>query len=67
LYNPIVKFVNITTLKLQATEQTLTSKLLCLPYPLEIFVGLVFPEPTGASDIVGLKLVEDGMKKKGGI
>jgi len=67
-YNPVVKFVNITTLKLQATEQTLTSKLLRLPYPLEIFVGLsliVFPEPTGVSDIVGLKLVEDGMKKKG--
>jgi len=69
-YNPIVKFVNITTLKLQATEQTLTSKLIHLPYPLEIFIGLsliVFPEPTGVSDIVGLKLVEDGMKKKGGI
>jgi hypothetical protein len=66
-YNPIVKFVNITTLKLQATEQTLASKLTCLPYPLEIFIGLsliVFPEPTGVSDIVGLKLVEDGIRKK---
>jgi hypothetical protein len=66
-YNPIVKFVNITTLKLQATEQTLTSKLTHLPYPLEIFIGLsliVFPEPIGITEIVGLKLVEDGMKKR---
>jgi hypothetical protein len=58
---------SVKTLKLQATEQTLTSKLTCLPYPLEIFIGLsliVFPEPTGVSDIVGVKLVEDGMKKR---
>ena len=66
-YKPIVKLVNTTTLQLNGAEQTLTSKLSFLPYPLEIFVGLsliVFPEPTGISDVVGLKLVEDGMKKR---
>jgi hypothetical protein len=65
-YKPIVKLVNTTTLQLNGAEHTLTTKLSHLPYPLEVFVGLsliVFPEPTGLSDIVGLKLVEDGMKK----
>jgi hypothetical protein len=67
-YNSIAKFVNLTTLKLQTVEQAMTTKLSRLPYPLEIFIGLsliVFPEPTGISDVVGVKLVEDGMRKRG--